>query len=98
ARREILEEVGIDVDNLNFLKIKKVKTTYNSVTNNEIAYIYLVKCDLEETKFKIQKEELQCVKWFDVDFILKDIMENPDKYIPSAPQWKDVLNKVKGMK
>ncbi|MCK5107659.1 MAG: NUDIX domain-containing protein [Nanoarchaeota archaeon] len=94
AKRELKEEIGINAEDLIFIDKIKISQGQGPIKNNELAFIYLFKCDWEEDKFKIQKEEVQCVKWFDIDFFIKDLQINPDKYVP---QNIEPLNKIKGL-
>jgi 8-oxo-dGTP pyrophosphatase MutT (NUDIX family) len=66
--------------------------------NNEFVYVYGLKCDLPIENFNIQEEELDDLKWFDIDFILTDMYEHPERYPRHQKYWDEILNIVKELK
>jgi 8-oxo-dGTP pyrophosphatase MutT (NUDIX family) len=94
-KREAEEEIGLKTDNIEFIKTKRFDNITSEFSNKEIVHIHLIKCDWDIDKFVIQEEELDDLKWFDVDFIIKDLDEHPEKYTPNHDYWKEVLNKIK---
>ncbi|MCK5107658.1 MAG: NUDIX domain-containing protein [Nanoarchaeota archaeon] len=97
AKRELLEELGVVAENLNFIKSIVKPTKPGLRKNNELTYLYFMKCDLDENEFTIQKEELDDLRWFDIDFVLRDLKKHPEKYVFGSDHWEYVLNKIKGM-
>lgn len=69
ALREIEEELGLKclVDDLYILE-----------ENLNLIRFYYVICNWSEKEFKIQEEELSCVKWFDIDDVIKMIKDGDD--------------------
>ena len=60
---EIKEELGIDVVEENIKIFKTIKT------EDDFVYIYYLKEDIDIKKIKIQKEEVEDVKWATIDEI-----------------------------
>lgn len=67
--REIEEELGLKclVDDL-----------YIFEENLNLTRFYYVICNLSEKEFKIQEEEVSCVKWFDINDVIKMIKDRDD--------------------
>lgn len=64
---EIKEELGIDVVKENIKLFKTIKT------EDDFVDIYYIKEDIDITKVKIQKEEVEDVKWATIEEIQKMI-------------------------
>ena len=72
--RETEEEIGIKVNVKELFKIK-----YFSKNDKAFHKIFIAYSD---EKITCEKDEIQFVKWFEEDFLKKDILENPDNYTP----------------
>ncbi len=72
AIRELKEELGVKFS-FNDLKILEDKDTFTR--------IYYVMCKKEETEFKLQKEEVSCIKWFLIDDIITRIQKKDGSII-----------------
>ncbi len=68
ALRELEEELGIEVleEDLNVLE-----------ENDNLTRFYYVFCNKKEEEFIIQKEELSCVKWYDISEVI-EMIKNRD--------------------
>ena len=77
ALRELEEEIGIQfkLEDLNVLVEKDVR---KDPDNYHFTKYYYVVCDRDD--FKIQEEEVSEVKWFDIDEVIRMIL-NEDKTI-----------------
>lgn len=75
AIREVKEEVGLKI---NKKDIHELLPKYLVIEeyNNHYMYPYYVISDLKEKDFSIQKEELQYVKWYNIDDIIDMINSN----------------------
>lgn len=69
AIRELKEEIGVEFskDELKILE-----------NNLNLTRFYYVICNKKEEEFKIQEEELSCVKWYDIAEVIK-MIENHDE-------------------
>lgn len=74
AIRELKEEIGLKAlpKDLKFIKIY-IK---NTKSNKAFVYIYLLITNKKESDFKIQKEELTEVKYYNIKTLIKRIKEN----------------------
>lgn len=52
--------------------------------NRKFSQIYFLTLDREINQFKIQKEEVEQIKWFDKDELLRKLKENPNNYTPGV--------------
>ncbi len=95
--REAEEEIGLKIkkENLDFFKIIKHKDVFRDIKNNEFYYVYFLRFDGDITRLKLQKEEVQRIKFFPVDKIKKGLKTNSGKYVPHGNYWSEVLNEVK---
>ncbi len=95
--REIKEEIWIDAkeDDLKFMFIKKEQNTNNGLINNEILYVYLMKYDWDISKLKFQKEEVQSIKFVNLDKFEKDLLENNTDYIPHQKYWFEMIDIIR---
>lgn len=80
--KEAEEELGLK--NLEFLKGPKIKI---SGKHNYFLQWYLLKIDKSLEDFKIQKSEVEEIRWFSKDELRKKISANPDEFIVSTNQW-----------
>lgn len=83
--KEAEEEIG-----LKKFKFKKIHKTKNK--ENNFVQWFKLKLDREIKDFKIQKEEVEQVKWFKKDVLRKEIEKNPNKFTSSVLK---NLNKIK---
>lgn len=79
--KEMEEEIGLASASLKLGPKVRISSPRNYFTQ-----WYIAKADKEANEFKVQKEEVEQVKWFSVDFLVKDVKENPSRYIPSMPK------------
>lgn len=73
ALRELSEELGISAvkDDLSFagkLRIQYEKEFHNKIfKDNEVAFVYVYQKPVDAGRLTIQKEELDCVEWFNLE-------------------------------
>lgn len=77
AKREINEELGLNVS-INDLQPFSSKFINIDTDNSQITYFYCIKSNKKAEDFKIQKEELSEVKWYNIDYII-EMIKNNDK-------------------
>lgn len=94
--REIEEEIGLSVkeQDLNFWKIKKNQTIFKDIINKEFYYIYFLKFDGDIKQLKMQKEEVQNIKFVPIDKVRQDLRAHPEKYVPHGKYWSEVLDEI----
>ena len=52
---------------------------------------YFYTLDKPAEDLVLQKEEVEGVKWFSKAELRQEIMENPKKFVPSAPRWPELF-------
>lgn len=57
AKRELFEELGLDIEPENFILIKRI------MRKNSFLDVYLVYCDVDIKDLRLQKEEVACAAW-----------------------------------
>ncbi len=97
AIRELEEELGLSVakDKLSFFGIMLEDRAYQEMINREFHYIYFLQFDGDIANLKLQKEEVEKVKFFSIDKIDKELENNPEKYLIEKKYWKEVSRKIK---
>ena len=78
AIREAKEELGIDLnkENMTFIGSSISTNIKGDIVNNHFNEYYIVTKDIDETKLKLQEEEVSEVKWIDKDEIIERIKDN----------------------
>jgi len=77
-------EEELELNNLEFQKGPKIKI---SGKHNYFLQWYLLEIDKPLEEFKIQKSEVEEVKWVPKKELLERIEINPDEFIASTKQW-----------
>jgi isopentenyldiphosphate isomerase len=88
AYKEMKEEIGVDGHNL-ILGPKQ----YSVFPRKYFAQWFYCKLDKPIEDFIVQKDEVVQVAWIKKDKLIKDLKDNPDKYVPSLPKVIDLLLK-----
>ena len=91
--RESSEELGLklNINDLNVLDEKEIRIREN---NSHIRKVYYVICN--EENFKIQKEEISEVRWFDIDEVI-NMIKNNDESLTLKEDKIPGLEKLKGV-
>jgi len=90
AIREVFEELGVKTNPTDY----KFITEYIFDKNYELAQIYLLRFDLDIKEFKLQKEEVEEVKWLTYDEF-KDLFYS-EYFVPFPDDYRElVLNLLK---
>lgn len=76
--REAKEELGIELNKneITFLGASISKQSEKDIINNHFNEYYIVRKDLDETKLKLQKEEVSEIKWIDKEEIIERIKDD----------------------
>lgn len=82
------KEVGLK--NIKFKKGSKVKIKLAGRLRYFLQW-YLAEIDKPAREFKIQKSEVEEVRWFSKDELEKKLRENPNEFIYSVNQWIDLF-------
>lgn len=95
--REVREEIGLKLQkkDLDLFMIKKHQSIFKEIKNNVFYYIYFLKFDGEIKKLKLQKEEVQKIKFIPINKIKEELERNPSHYVPHGDYWFEVIDEVK---
>ena len=76
--RECKEELGIELnkDDITFIGSTKSTNIQGDIINNHFNEIYIANKEIDETKLKLQEEEVAEVRWVDKNEIIKRIRDN----------------------
>jgi isopentenyl-diphosphate delta-isomerase len=90
--KEVEEEIGISLSlhQLNFLG-----SFFEETSHKYFVGTFFVKID-SATKFVLQKEEVEDIKWISWEDLEKDIIENPDNYLLSLER--GIMKRIKDWK
>ncbi len=76
--RETKEELGIELNKneITFLGSSRSSNVKGDIVNNHFNEYYIANKDIDETKLKLQEEEVSEVKWIDKNEIIEKIKDN----------------------
>lgn len=76
--RECKEEIGVELtkNDLTFLGSTKSTNIKGEIINNQFNEFYIANKEIDETKLKLQEEEVSEIKWVDKDEIIARIKDN----------------------
>lgn len=76
AKREMKEELGINIDLKNIIPF-----AIFDESNIHKIYFFYTRCNLKINEFIIQKEELSEVMWFDIDKVIDMIKDHSEQIV-----------------
>ena len=76
--RECKEEIGIELtkNDLTFLGSTKSTNIKGEIVNNQFNEFYIANKEIDETKLKLQEEEVSEIKWVNTEDIIERIKDN----------------------
>lgn len=86
AVRELAEELGIQAQpsELNFagkFRVRYEKEFHGKMfKDNEVAFVYVYRRPVDEKELVLQKEEVECVEWFDMEDVLEGCRRHDRKF------------------
>lgn len=91
--RETKEELGIEFDktDITFIGSAISCNIKGNIINKHFNEYYIVNKDIDETKLKLQKDEVSEVMWIDKDEIIKKIRNNYDGITDKEGCWEYLL-------
>lgn len=91
--REAKEELGIQLskNEMTFLGSSISRNLKGDIINNHFNEYYIVNKDLDETKLKLQTEEVSEVNWVDKDVIIEKIRNNYDGITDKEGCWEYLI-------
>ena len=93
AKRELSEELGIDLEDIKFEKVDCIREMLNDngVISNEYVSIFVVYMDIEIANIKLQTSEVSEVKWCTKEELNEFI--NDKVIIPHVREY-EILNEI----
>lgn len=87
--REAKEEIGVDIDkeSLDFIGCSTSKVTKGNIIDKHFNEFYVVHKDIDLKNIVLQKEEVQDIKWFDIEEIIKKVNNNYDGLTNKVGCW-----------
>lgn len=101
AVNELRNEAGVysNLDDLEFFKVHKqvLGSPELNMCNKEFVYVYLKKFDGEDKNLKPVEKEVECVNFFPLDRLEKDIRspERKKLYVPHGEYYFEIFEAVK---
>ena len=86
-RKETEEEIGLT--NVELKSVEKFKAGH---PRQQFIQVYSTKIDKQIEDFKIQEDEVERIAWMSKTELIKDLRDNPDKYVPAMPKLIDILD------
>lgn len=83
------EELGVELnkENITFIGSSISSNVKGDIVNNHFNEYYIVNEDIDETKLKLQEDEVSEVKWIDEDDIIKRVQNNYDGITDKQGCW-----------
>ena len=87
--RETKEELGIDIakNDLEYIGTTISETERPDIINRHFNELYIVHSDVEASEITLQEEEVQDIKWFGRDELLRRIKNNLDGLTSKDTAW-----------
>ena len=87
--REAKEEIGIDInkDDLEFIGSSISENHVGEINNKHFNEFYIVHKDIDVKDIKLQEEEVQDIKWFDREELVKRIKNNYEDLTDKTGCW-----------
>jgi len=87
--REIKEELGLDInkEDITFIGSAISTSEKKDIIANHFNEFYIINRDVDETKLKLQEDEVSEVKWIDKDEIIERVKNNYDGITDKEGCW-----------
>jgi len=96
AKRETEEEIGVDFPEQSLKFIATIRQPIikhdEEFIDNELNDIYLVKCDLQLSEFKLQETEVKEMRWISKRELEDWVQGKGEKIVPHEEEYKILLN------
>lgn len=91
--REAKEEIGIEIDkaSLEFIGATTSENIQADIVNRHFNEYYIVHCDLDTKDIILQEDEVQDIRWFDKEEIIKRVNNNYYELTNKVGCWKYLI-------
>lgn len=89
AKKEVSEEIGLDVDREGIPFEQIDKHTYGTIDDGGLRMlaVFLAKVDWPIEKFTYPEDEVAEIKWVSREELKHELEINPNEYLPHAKTW-----------
>jgi isopentenyldiphosphate isomerase len=91
VKRELQEELGIESNDIKFIKRYKEELNNNGINNKEIVNLYILEKDINISDITLQDEEVRDARWITKEEM--DELINSNQVIPHTEEYK-ILRKI----
>lgn len=94
--RETKEELGIEIDkeSMEFIGVTTSENIKNNIINRHFNEHYIVHKNIELKDIVLQKEEVQDIKWFDIEDLRKKINNNYEDLTDKIGCWNYLMKYI----
>ena len=103
AVRELQEELGIQASEEEMIVCGDRRILWEAefygkpFRDHQVSRVFFIWRDLEETDFTIQEEEVESVRWMDLEDCIQGVQENTIKHCIAIEELKMVQKKIRGL-
>lgn len=93
AIRETKEEIGINIDkeSLEFIGSTRSENVKDDIVNRHFNEFYIAHADVDVNNIVLQESEVQDIKWFDKENVIKKVKNNYDGLTEKKGCWEYLL-------
>jgi isopentenyldiphosphate isomerase len=94
AKKELSEELGLDIDKEGIAIIRVGKYLYGTNAPNDglrMLAVFLVKVNWQIQQFTYPEDEVAEIKWIAKANLKRELRSKPDTYLPHAGDWEQYL-------
>lgn len=95
AKKELFEEIGLDIDEHNINLVKIDKYLYGTLDDGlRMMTVFSTTIDWPIEKFAYPAVDVEALKWITKEKLALDLMSHPEQYLPHANTWEHYLGKL----
>ena len=97
--RETEEELGLKIEknDMEFIGATTSETTKGNIINKHFNEYYIVHKDIDIKDIKLQEEEVQDIKWFDKEEVIRMVKNNYEDLTEKISCWNHLIRYLKMM-
>lgn len=95
--REVKEEIGLSAEKeqLEFFKIFKREDVFQYIDNKAFYYVYFLRYDDNVANLKLQKEEVEEIKFVPILEFEEGIKTHPENFVTPVNYWFEIVGEFK---
>ena len=91
SKGQVLLQILLDKRDITFLGASISSNIKGDIVNHHFNEYYIANKEIDETKLKLQEEEVSAVKWIDKDEIIEKIKDNYNGITDKEGCWKYLI-------